>query len=463
MSRCSIRLPTRVGTTAVAILAGAAFGQDLSISDVSSVVRVASVGDRHAYAPAFVICNAGAAPALFQASTPDHPITGAGLYRIIDGRFEQVGLSWMMHSFFALQNPNCGTCTPEAGGTLLGSGCADPNSASIAAGVTRLGPRFEVNPLTGVFPFPFSNPGGTTGNELFKRCHALASDLALPGALYLMEVHVISRDDAAAGAGLNNASYRLISIAPGTYNPSAIAPTTPREPAIHAWRDHGLGLNQPDPRVVLATIDLPGDGRVIVGSRAQDLGAGRWRYDFAIENLNSARAIAGLAVPLGGDGPVASPRFHDVDYHSGEPFDPTDWSIANGQWAVSWTSPASFDHDPNTNALRWGTTYSFGFEHGARPRRGVVILSPFAPSPPGLIVAEADVPAPSCAADYDDGSGVGLPDGGVEIADLLFFIARFEAGHLGADIDDGSGSGTPDGGVEISDLLYFLARYAAGC
>ncbi len=32
-----------------------------------------------------------------------------------------------------------------------------------------------------------------------------------------------------------------------------------------------------------------------------------------------------------------------------------------------------------------------------------------------------------------------------------------------ADLDDGSGTGTPDGGVDINDLLFFLARYEGGC
>lgn len=32
-----------------------------------------------------------------------------------------------------------------------------------------------------------------------------------------------------------------------------------------------------------------------------------------------------------------------------------------------------------------------------------------------------------------------------------------------ADLDDGSGTGTPDNGVDINDLLYFLAHYEAGC
>ena len=71
--------------------------------------------------------------------------------------------------------------------------------------------------------------------------------------------------------------------------------------------------------------------------------------------------------------------------------------------------------------------------------------------------------APPCPADLDDGSGTGVPDGGVDINDLLYFLAQYEAGNIAADLDDGSGTGTPDGGVDINDLLFFLSHYEAGC
>ena len=69
----------------------------------------------------------------------------------------------------------------------------------------------------------------------------------------------------------------------------------------------------------------------------------------------------------------------------------------------------------------------------------------------------------SCAADLDNGSGNGTPDGGVDINDLLYFLAEFEAGSTNADLDNGSGNGTPDGGVDINDLLFFLSHFEAGC
>lgn len=68
-----------------------------------------------------------------------------------------------------------------------------------------------------------------------------------------------------------------------------------------------------------------------------------------------------------------------------------------------------------------------------------------------------------CDADVDDGTGSGIPDGGVTIDDLLFYLSVFGSGDARADVDDGSGTGIPDGGVTIDDLLYFAARYEAGC
>ena len=74
----------------------------------------------------------------------------------------------------------------------------------------------------------------------------------------------------------------------------------------------------------------------------------------------------------------------------------------------------------------------------------------------------AIVPMP-CPADLDNGSGAGAPDGGVDVNDLLFFLARYAAGTTAVDLHDGSGTGLPDGAVDVNDLLYFLARYEGGC
>jgi hypothetical protein len=76
---------------------------------------------------------------------------------------------------------------------------------------------------------------------------------------------------------------------------------------------------------------------------------------------------------------------------------------------------------------------------------------------------EINNPPVICVADVDDGSGWGIPDGGVTIDDLIYYLQIFESGDERADIDDGSGTGSPDGGVTIDDLLYYLQRFEAGC
>lgn len=68
-----------------------------------------------------------------------------------------------------------------------------------------------------------------------------------------------------------------------------------------------------------------------------------------------------------------------------------------------------------------------------------------------------------CVADLVGGAGTDVPDGAVDINDLLAFLVYFEAGDERADMDDGSGTGTLDEAVDINDLVHFLVRFEAGC
>ncbi len=69
----------------------------------------------------------------------------------------------------------------------------------------------------------------------------------------------------------------------------------------------------------------------------------------------------------------------------------------------------------------------------------------------------------ACVADIDDGSGTGVPDLGVDVNDLIHYLAYFGAGDPRADVDDAAGTGVGDEGVSIDDLLYFLLRFEGGC
>lgn len=72
-----------------------------------------------------------------------------------------------------------------------------------------------------------------------------------------------------------------------------------------------------------------------------------------------------------------------------------------------------------------------------------------------------------CPADLDNDGDIfaAVPDGGVDVNDLLYFLSAFEAGAPSADLDnDGDpAEGINDCAVDINDLLYFLFHFESGC
>jgi Immunoglobulin domain len=85
------------------------------------------------------------------------------------------------------------------------------------------------------------------------------------------------------------------------------------------------------------------------------------------------------------------------------------------------------------------------------------VVSNYCGSTTGL-TATLTVLSSCCPTDLDN-------DGAVDIADLLVFLAAFEAGSSRADLDnDGDPSaGVPDGATTIDDLLFFLTHFEQGC
>ena len=49
-------------------------------------------------------------------------------------------------------------------------------------------------------------------------------------------------------------------------------------------------------------------------------------YEYAFYNMNSGRGIESFSVPIPFGANISNDGFHDVDYHSGEPFVGTDWT-----------------------------------------------------------------------------------------------------------------------------------------
>lgn len=365
-------------------------GPDVIVGDLPAVQRWGRVGDVTAYSVATTSCNVGDERLNWFSETNQHPVIAQNMYRLKDGQFEQIGQSWLKHGFFALSGSLCTPCNDPTNGTQLGVGCSDPYSSDLNGQQSNLGPRHDVNPSTGFFPYPFSaqNPPATIGRRLQVHDADLNPTLNT-GALYFVEGHYISPDDAAAGNQDNNASYRRVTVSVGganvwNVNVASGSQTVRMKPAIYAWRDN-------DPSVSISTVNVPGDRQFIMAYKVTSLPNGMWHYEYAIHNLNSHRGAGSFRIPVPSNAVVENISFRDVDSHSGAPYSLTDWQgvFANGE--ISWSTEAH-SVNPNANAIRWGTMYNFRFDTNAPPANGNVTLGLFRPGTPTEMAIPAKVP-----------------------------------------------------------------------
>lgn len=378
---------------------GSEFSDGVSCVDPNDLACIAafSIGTKS--------CNLGDETAQWVAVTNQHPAIRQAMYRLMNGRFEQIGTSWVKHGFLAVNNnddcaPTC-VCpgTQTCGGNNLRPGCSDPYGSTLNGTRQYLGPTSDINAFTGFFPFPptiDTSPGGAIGNRTQVAHADLAPDLNI-GARYFGEGHYIMADDAAAGNADNNAAYKKLNIfrlgedmtafgnkCLSTYCAWDLDPTFIGDPAIRAWAEADSTVRMTDARV-------PGEGLFILGVKVTDTGDGFWLYEYALANLNSDRSGVSFEVPVPDAANIRNIGFHDINYHSGEPWDGTDWDdVVVGQ-TLTW-STTSYDVDPNANALRWSTLYNFRFEVAAPPEDSSVILGLFKPGQPDKIAIRTTAP-----------------------------------------------------------------------
>ncbi len=440
-----------IGPDVVAWAIGGQNGEDIDYAGSS--------GGFGGYSMATVSCNWGDETLDWYGGTNHSPIIMQNMFRLKDGKFEQIGIqSFMKHSFCALSEPGCGSCQSTNCDTL-GIGCADTYWAGL--NLNGDAPRSDVNAFTGEYPYPFthspSGPSATRGNLVVANVDV--DPTQNPGARYFMEAMYIAADDHAAGNGDNNASWREIgfnSISDPYVLTNGPEDTHAGDPAIRAWAeiDHG---------VVLTEAHAPGDGLIIVGVKVVDNGDGSWNYDYAIHNLNCDRSIGVVEIPTG-NAIITNIGFKDIDHNSGEIYDGTDWigSVDAGQ--LSW-SGQTYEENQNANALRWGTLWNFSFTASAGPESGMINLGLFKPGgassfamntmiPGGAPIDPCDLPLGNCPEDID-ASGI------VGVGDILAVIDTF--GDTGDGTYRPTGDVNGDCTVNVEDLLQVVAVWGQDC
>lgn len=402
-----------------------------------------------AYAFGSTSCNIGNEILQWQAAPSNqHPVIPQNLYRVKDGGFEHIGVSWVKHGFCALQQNLCGTCQPVSGGcpSSLGVGCSDPYTASLNGAQSDLRPRFQINPSTGYFNTSQTDPGASDPAAAEERLRVKQNDLnptLNAGAQYFAECQYIHPQDAAAGNALNNASYRKVLIGADSstgYALSFSGTTVQQVPAIYAWQ-----VVHSD--VSLKTVDIAGDGRFNVASRAWEVSPGVWHYEYVVHNLNSDRAGYSFSVPVPTSVTVNNIGFARPLYHSGEPFANDMWTGVQSGGAVTWTCPQTYAQNTNGAAIRWASAYTFRFECSAAPAsaQGVGTIGLFKPGNPTSGSAPVAVPGGPSFQPGDLNQ-----DGAVDGADLGILLSNW--GAAGGDID---GNGSTDG----ADLGILLSNW----
>jgi hypothetical protein len=451
----------------VAVAAGAAFastalavGPDVTLLDIQSLSRFGPVSVNGSNVWAFAIgshtCNIGNQNLIWANSGT--PGLAMNAYRLYDGRLVQIGLGNAKTACCAAAGSGgCGTCN-GAGGSVLGAGCLDVYSSGWNAGQSRLAPRSAINATTG----QFTSYAGSSGDAIFRRLQIREADMSTvtyPGALWFVEGVYVGTDDAANNNSLNNATYKRVLMSAN--NMTLTGSAFYQQPAIMAWRAHGLGAGVPDTSVTISHVDIPGEGRYYYGYKVRDLGNGSWRYEYAIYNLNGHRSASSFSIPTPAGSTITNIGFSAPFYHSGELYSNAAWINTNcTAGTMCWQSPQTFSENANTNALRWGTMYNFWFDASTAPTSGTATMGLFRPptagSPATSVTLDLQVPSAGfCYANCDNSNQAPT----LNVADFTCFLQRYAAGESYANCDNS----TEPPVLNVADFTCFLESFAAGC
>jgi hypothetical protein len=372
-------------------LAGTGF-LDVKLGILSGINQVGHVGTfpdgRAGLSMSTTSCNAGTVNATWLAAmNEDHPGIAMALFRELDGRFEQVGVSWIKHGFFALSNSQCTTCQNPSNGTFLGVGCSDTYGSSNNADRFWLGPRDEWNAFAGTWTCLGSYFDGTPADcvrsvngggqgAVNHRLEAFDADLDNPGAQYFYEANYLVRDDQDVDNNIgsrectmswNGFSWQFTT--PGGGNPLVEGPTL-----LNRWGDV---------RTIAGL--MPHDGNVVLSATSEEISPGIWRYEYALYNWSLDRRVNSISFPVPNG--TSNHYFHDIDNNVSN-----DWVVTTDSNRLTWT----FEGVPMTGVkvagpLEFGTLYNFGFTSGRPPASRNAVLGINDPGLGGELLAVGTV------------------------------------------------------------------------
>jgi hypothetical protein len=385
-------------------------GPDVIVGDIESVDEFGNTQTQVGLAVGTDSCNNGDQPVdWFALPNTDHPVVPQNLYRMSGGnlndqRFEQVGQSWMKHTFEALEESVCGTCNTNncQTGTHLCPGCSDPYVSGLNGSQNHLGSRACINPFTGNFDSNACNHSGHSHDGVSHRIRVNIPDLNTtlnPGASYFAEAAYISPHEytwCQSHPGqcnmYNNVSYRRFSVSginpPFSFSP--VAATVRMQPAIMAWANTGAVVNQIQP-------DPGNDGIWFMGYKVTNPTQGVWHYEYALYNMNLDRSIQSFSVPLGLGVNISNIDFHAPPQEPGfandctfnnQGYSSTPWAVTQAPDSITWNTETIVQNQ-NANAVRFGTLYNFRFDADQPPQNANATVGYFKTGSPMMVAIVA--------------------------------------------------------------------------
>jgi hypothetical protein len=352
-----------------------------------------------------------------------HPYLIWNLYRIdAQGRIEQIGRSGVKHAFLTI---NTGCDDNPSNGHILGRGCADVYGTGNNDSIGDLGPRSELIPSTAQWGrcgsvydadcnsvrdsgSPCSNVGTGNCSTWAFRLQVQESKIdpaANAGATYFAESWYVVRQDINI---LNTMQSRPVSFN-WTGSAWSSSNSTPLRlgPAIGRWV--APDTSNPNER----SIDLKtNEGQLRVAMRVTDLGGGQYRYDYAVMNMDFARAVTqgsepnlrvlrnngfnSFSLPFPPSANFSAGEFADGDIDAGN-----DWSLSRQGSALVWQ--ASGTGQAPVNPLNWGTLFRFSVVTDQAPQSGTVSLGIAETGQPASLSAPVLVPGSASGGIFADG------------------------------------------------------------
>lgn len=429
---------------------GFLIGANVHIGELNELKQFGRVGDTVGLLGDAPICNDGTSELDWLTGIGErHPFLNYNLYRLKNGRLEQIGQSWTKHAQGAAQEDACGLgCNPHPTADRLGVGCSDTYSAAFSNNtLSFFGPRSEINPWTGSFSYPGSHisQGPHSHGAIDHKMHVRDADLdpsQNSGATYFYECYVLAWDDADHMDSIAREPVTVSGAPGGTWTFNLGGNNTMIGPAIQSW---------PGATVISVPANPTNDGRVFLGTKITTNPNGSTHYEYAIYNHDMDRAIRSFAVPFASGSTVANIGFHAVASHE-ESYSNAAWATSTALNILAWATQTHATN-PLANSIRYGTMYNFWFDCNAAPAAANATLGVFKPGTPTQFTAATQGPA--VVPHPGDITG----DSHVNVNDLLAVINTWgpcPPPAPGNCLSDISPAPAGDGVINVNDLLAVI-------